>query len=52
MKYVVIVEEYYNQEFDFWLYENDVVTADDIEPDLIANLVVSGVIEAVPTDSD
>jgi hypothetical protein len=45
MEYVVAVEEYYNQEFDFWLYKGEVIYDGDLEPDLIAELCATGVIK-------
>jgi len=46
MEYVV-KQDYYNDEFDFELYEGEFVCDGDIEPDLMANLTASGVVEAI-----
>ena len=39
-------QEYYNAEFDFYLYPGDVLVDGDLEPDLMANLQVAGVLVA------
>ena len=45
-----IQRDYYVAEFNYELYEGDVLYDGDLEPDLIANLLVYGVIvsDAVP----
>ena len=45
-----VVQDYYSAEFDFVLYPGDVLLDGDIEPDLMAQLAASGVIEAVGAD--
>ncbi len=52
MDCIVIVDDYYNQEFDFWLYRDDVVSDSDIEPDLVAQLLSSSVLQRLDDEDD
>jgi len=42
-----VEQEYYNQEFDFVIYPDETYSDGEIEPDLVANLIVAGVLTPI-----